>query len=334
MSSKILNIEYCFPENRISNNKLKSDFQDYDFNKFENKVGIKYRYHVDDDTTALDLAVNACNKMFTKVDKNIVDFIIFCTQSPDYILPSSSCILQDRLSLKKNIGAFDVNLGCSGYTYGLLLAKSLIFSKIATNVLLVTADTYSKYIHPRDKSNLAIFGDAATATLISRSEENYIENFNYGTDGSGYSDLIIKNGACRNKFDKFPLEKTYGSNNVYTDNHLYMNGPEIYNFTSNIIPKFIQDILSNNFLKLDQIDQFILHQANSFLLKLIRKKLAIEEDKFYIDLEDGGNTVSSTIPIALKRYSKNCNVKQRILLLGFGVGLSWSGGMITIDSNL
>ena len=334
MSSRIISIEYCYPENKISNNILKEKFSDYDFEKFENKIGIKNRYHVDEHTTALDLAINACNKMFKKIDKNSIDFILYCTQSPDYILPSSSCILQERLSIKKNIGAIDFNLGCSGYTYGILLAKSLIESSSATNVLLITADSYSKYIHPLDKSNLAIFGDAATATLISKSEYNYIEKFICGTDGGGANDLIIKNGGCRNLLDTKPKEKIYGSNNVYTDNHLYMNGPEIYNFTNKIIPSFLIDILDANELNIDQVDQFILHQANAFLLKQIRKKLDIHNDKFYINLEDGGNTVSSTIPIALKNYSKNCITQQKIILLGFGVGLSWSGGLILIDSNL
>jgi 3-oxoacyl-[acyl-carrier-protein] synthase-3 len=336
MGAKLVAIEYVFGSNMITNADLSKEFPDYDFDNFENKVGIKRRYVVKENETALDLAIKACELLFNRVDKSTIDYIIYCTQSPEYILPTTACLLQNRLALKTNIGAFDFNLGCSGYTYGLAMAKSLINSKQATNVLLVTAETYSKYLNPKDRSNRAIFGDAASCSLITASEVDAMHEFAFGTDGSGYDKLIINNGAARNKYDLLAENIEYGTGNIYTKNELYMNGPEVFNFTSSVIPGFVRDLLAQNDLNIENIDQYIFHQANAFMLNFMRKRLKISEDKFFIDLADGGNTVSNTIPIALKQYSFRLNPlkEQKILLVGFGVGLSWSGGMITIDNNL
>lgn len=334
MGASIKAIEYYFPDNRISNSDLSTLFPDYDFSKFEEKVGIKNRYWVDDDQTALDLALIVCQKLFDKIDKNTIDFILYCTQSPEYILPTTSCLLQAKLNLKKDIGTLDFNLGCSGYTYGVSLAKGLINSKQVKNVLLVTSETYSKYIHPKDRSNRSIFGDAATATLITYSEEDCIGEFSFGTDGLGYDKLIIKNGASRNPYNINAAEIVYGTDNTYTDNHLYMNGPEVFNFTNEVIPDFTIEVLKKNNLNLDGVNQFIFHQANAFMLDFLGKRLKIPKSNFYINLEDGGNTVSCTIPIALKRFSETIEAENTIALVGFGVGLSWSGGVIKVNHKL
>lgn len=335
MGAVIKNIEYVFPEQKISNKDLANRFPDYDFDKFEEKVGIINRYWVAKDETGLDLAKEACEKLFQKVNRQDIDFILYCTQSPEYFLPTTACILQNDLGLRKNIGALDFNLGCSGYVYGIGLAKGLINSGQAKNVLLVTAETYSKYLHPNDRSNRAIFGDAATATLISYSEKEYLREFLFGTDGSGYDKLIVKNGCSKFPFNADADEINYGTNNTYTDNNLYMNGPEVFNFTSEVIPNFTKEVLQKNQKGIDDIDQFIFHQANSFMLNFMRKRLKIKPENFYIDLKDGGNTVSSTIPIALKNYSINNKFESRdIIVVGFGVGLSWAGGFLTINNNL
>ena len=335
MGAKIEMIEYYFPSNTITNEDLKAEFPDTDFTKFEEKIGIKERYISGKDETALDLAIKSSEKLFERFDKNKVDYILYCTQSPEYILPTSACILQDRLGLSKNIGALDFNLGCSGFTYGLSLAKSIIISKQAKNVLLVTAETYSKYLHPGDKSNRAIFGDAAASCLISHSDEDYLFNFLSGTDGSGFGNLIIKNGSGRNPVNVEAETLVYGNGNLFSDNHLYMDGPAIFNFTSEVIPEFINEVLVSNSIKKEEIDQFILHQANAFMLNTIRKSMMIDKDKFFIDLRLGGNTVSCTIPIALKKYSQShVNKDLNIILIGFGVGLSWSGGLIKINNKL
>ncbi|WP_395616639.1 ketoacyl-ACP synthase III [Aquirufa sp.] len=335
MGCRIVGIEYVFPDNCISNSDLQLEFPNYDFSKFEDKIGIKNRYVVSGSETALDLAIKSSLLLFDRFDKSIIDFVLYCTQSPEYILPTTACILQNKLNLSKNVGAFDFNLGCSGYTYGLSMAKALINSGQAKNVLVVTAETYSKYLNIGDKSNRAIFGDAATSTLVSYCEGDFLNEFQFGSDGSGYDNLIIKNGAGKFKHEVFPIEKIYGTDNKYTDNNLYMNGPEIFSFTNSVIPGFVNKLLDANSLNINEIDQFILHQANSFMLNSIRKKLKIEPHKFFIDLYDGGNTVSNTIPIALKRYSQSNNdLDQTIMLVGFGVGLSWSGGVIKINGKL
>lgn len=336
MSASIIAIEYYYPEKKLTSADLALEFPGYDFSKFESKIGIKNRYVVEGNETALDLAVKACEKLFLRVDKEKIDFILYCTQSPEYFLPTSACILQDRVGLRRNIGALDFNLGCSGFVYGLSLAKGLIEAGQASNVLLVTAETYSKFLHPDDRSNRSIFGDAATCTLISKSEVDGVNNFLFGTDGSGFDKLIVKNGAGKNSFNEDANQITYGSDNVYSDNHLYMNGPEIMSFTTEVIPEFCKKVIEKNQMMIQDIDQFVFHQANAFMLNLLRKKVGAEKEKFYIDLEDGGNTVSNTIPIALKKYAEgnHWDGLQHVVVVGFGVGLSWAGGMIKLQNNL
>lgn len=336
MGSIITGIEYVFPERKVTNQELAIKFPDYDFSKFEDKVGVKNRYWVKENETALDLAKKACDKLFEKYSKDKVDYILYCTQSPEYFLPTTACILQDYLKINRNVGALDFNLGCSGFVYGMSLAKGLINSGQAKNVLLVTAETYSKYIHPKDRSNRAIFGDAAAATLITYDDKEYFGEFLFGTDGSGYDKLIVKNGCSRKPSDTDAKEITYGTNNVYTENHLYMNGPEVFNFTNEVIPNFTKEVLEKNKIEFVKVNQFIFHQANAFMLNFMRKRLKIEANKFFVDLEDGGNTVSCTIPIALKKYASIMeeNKSETIALVGFGVGLSWAGGIVTINSKL
>jgi 3-oxoacyl-[acyl-carrier-protein] synthase III len=334
MGASIKAIEYVYPKQKITNSDLSIRFPEYDFTKFEEKVGIKNRYWVEENETAFDLAKLACEKLFVNFDKESIDYILYCTQSPEYFLPTTACLLQNQLGLRKNIGALDFNLGCSGFAYGLSLAKGLINSGQAKNVLIVTAETYSKYLHPKDRSNRAIFGDAAAATLISFSEEENIEEFLFGTDGSGYDKLIVKNGCSRFPVDAQSVEMGYGTDNLYTDNHLYMNGPEVFNFTNEVVPNFTLEILSKNNVTIQDINQFVFHQANAFMLNFMRKRLKIIPEKFYIDLEDGGNTVSCTIPIALKKYSQTITESENIIVVGFGVGLSWCGGLIKLNNKL
>ncbi len=335
MGVKIEKIEYVLPEIMVTNQDLQKEFPDYDFLKFEKKVGIKSRYIVSENETALDLAVSACEKIFEgNTDKCEIDFVLLCTQSPEYILPTTACILQEKLSLRKDAGALDFNLGCSGYTYGLSLAKALITSNQAKKVLLVTSETYSKFIHKKDRTNRSIFGDAASATIISHCENDNIGDFLFGTDGGGFDKLIVKNGGSRNNFNINCEIKQYGTGNVFSDNHLYMNGPEVFNFTAKVIPKFTKDLLVKNHLDVNQVDQFIFHQANAFMLNFLRNRVKINKENFYIDIENYGNTVSCTIPIALKDYSQNIKSSEKIILVGFGVGLSWSGGLAIINKPL
>ena len=319
---RISEIETFFPEKILTNEDLQKEFSEWSPEKIFNKVGVKQRHIAEKHETVLELAVKASEKLLKKIDKNEIDFILFCTQSPDYHLPTTACILQDRLGLRKDIGALDFNLGCSGFVYGLGVAKGLIATGVAQNILLVTAETYTKYLRKSDKSNRTIFGDGATATLIQKDETK--ENFQFilGTDGSGYDNLIVRNGGGRNRINK---EDEAG-------NCLYMNGQNIFIFTIEKIPALVKEILEKNNLTKNDVDYYIFHQANAHILRRQREILDIPEEKFYINLEKYGNTVSSTIPIALKDALETGKVKrgQKIMLIGFGVGLSWGATIVEL----
>lgn len=332
MGAYIKAISYYLPEIILTNDELVKEFPEWTVEKIANKVGIKERHIVRENETAVDIAVKAAESLFIEnnLSKDTIDFVLLCTQSPDYFLPSSACIVQEKLGLRTNIGALDYNLGCSGYIYGLSLAKGLVMANVANNVLLITAETYSKHIHNRDKGNRTIFGDAATATLISKDGKFEIGNFSLGTDGKGAENLIVKTGACRNPEKAKDLEFDENGNPISSD-FLYMNGAEIFNFTLAKVPPLVKDTLQKNNLLQENIDLFVFHQANKYMINFLRKKLKIDEDKFYIFLENVGNTVSSTIPIALCEAEKENKLKGNICLAGFGVGYSW-GGVILISN--
>lgn len=324
MKSFIKAISTYVPSKKISNNEISEQFPEWDSDKILNKIGIQSRNITSEDEYTSDIAVSAINNLFEehKIDKNIIDFLIICTQSPDYFLPTTACIVQDKVGLKTSCGAIDINQGCSGFIYGLSLANALVVSGTSKNVLLITAETYSKHIHHTDKGNMSLFGDASTATLISDEGEFEIGKFSLGTDGSGAENLIIKNGASK-------YQKTEDKNDM--DNYLYMNGSEIFNFTSKSVPLLVDDNLLKNGVSKDEIDTFIFHQANTFMLNFLRKKIGIPTEKFVIDMLNYGNTVSSTIPLALKNSIKSKRDMKKIMLVGFGVGYSW--GAVCLNMN-
>ena len=332
MSAKIVKVEYYLPETVITNNDLAKEFPEWSSDKIEKKIGIRERRIVKEDETALDLALKAAEKVLKNYKKDKIDFLLFCTQSPEYYLPSGACILQDRLGFKTDIGALDYNLGCSGFIYGLAVAKSLINSNIAKNILLITSETYTKHIHSKDKSNKTIFGDAAAAVIIEKSEKEQIGEFVLGTDGSGYKNLIVPNGGLRNRYNPSAQEIDDDSGSIRTDNNLYMNGPEIFNFTIKAVPKVVSETLVKNNVTLDDLDYVIFHQANKYMNEYLRKKINIPKEKFYLNLLYTGNTVSATIPIAIKDCLDNNIIKKgdKVLLVGFGVGYSWGGTIVTI----
>jgi 3-oxoacyl-[acyl-carrier-protein] synthase-3 len=334
MNSFIKGISYYLPNDILPNEKLIQNFPEWTIEKIVEKLGIKERHIAAENETALDMAVHAANNLFNEynIDKSDIDFVLLCTQSPDYFLPTSACILQDRLNLGTNCGALDFNLGCSGFVYGLSLAKGLIAGNIAKNILLITSETYSKHLHPKDKGNRTIFGDAAAVTLISTEGIAEILDFSLGTDGKGCENLIVKSGALRNpqKTSRFKFDD---SGNPISDDYLYMNGSEIFNFTLESVPALVNDVLSRNSLRKEDIDLYVFHQANKYMLQFLRKKIKIPEDKFYYCLEKFGNTVSSTIPIALREAQKENLLKGNVLLAGFGVGYSWGGVVLKIEDN-
>ena len=333
MGASIRHIEYVTGQTEILNSSFQKKWGNYDFERFEKKVGIKKRFKVKAKENIISLSTKVCEKLFETnvIEKDEIDYLILCTQSPEHPLPTNSCIIQDKLKLRNDIGCLDINLGCSGFVYCLSLAKGLISSNQAKNILIVTAETYSKYIHKDDLINQLIFSDAAAVTLVSHSEEEKIGNFSLGTDGAGFDKLIVKNNYF-NKLENPTLNKIseFISND---DNSLYMNGPEVFNFTLNRVPDLIKKTLEINKIEENSIDYFVPHQANKFLLNSIRKRSKIPEDKFIINFNEIGNTVSSTIPIALKTLSESLNLEKKenkILICGFGVGLSWGAVTITI----
>jgi 3-oxoacyl-[acyl-carrier-protein] synthase-3 len=328
----IHSLSYYLPADILDNEAINNKFPEWSVDKISSKTGIYNRHVASADEFSSDMAIKVAEKLFTeqKIDKSKIQFILLCTQSPDYFLPTTACIVQEKLGLSNTVGALDFNLGCSGYVYGLSLAKGLIDGGLVDNVLLITAETYSKFINPKDKSNLTIFGDAASATFIAKETGICaIDNFIFGTDGSGAENLIVKSGGMR--FPKVSATETIEMrdeyDNVHTDDNLYMNGSEIFNFTISSVPLLVNQILSKANLNREDIDLYIFHQANRYMLNHLRKKIGIDEEKFFIYLENCGNTVSSTIPIALCEAISQSKIKQnqKILLAGFGVGYSWAG---------
>jgi len=326
MNSFVKAVSYYLPEKILSNEQLAREFPEWTVEKIASKIGVNKRHIAGEDKTALDMGLKAAEKLFTEndIDQSTIDFLLFCTQSPDYFLPTSACIIQNRLGLPTSCGALDFNLGCSGYVYGLALAKGMIAGNIVKNVLLITAETYSKHLHPKDKGNRTIFGDAAAATLISTDGFAEIGEFVLGTDGRGAENLIVKTGAGRNKNPKNDLHFDE-NNNPKSSDYLFMDGGEIFNFTSEAVPRLIEEVLKKNHLLKENIDLFVFHQANKYMMNYLRKLIEIDNDKFYICLENTGNTVSSTIPIALYEARRENKLKNKVLLAGFGVGYSWGG---------
>ncbi len=335
LHAHIKDIAVHFPSHVLSNQQLAELYPDWSAQKIFEKTGIAERRIAGEGETAGDLAFEAAEKLFSRGDISgaDIDFVIFCTQAPDYLLPTTACLLQHKLGIPRHAGALDVNLGCSGFVYGLSLAKGLIESGSAHSVLLLTADTYSKYIHPKDKSVRTLFGDAAAATLIVARdcEQERIGPFVFGTDGSGAKNLIVEAGLYRMpKSPETSLERQDEYGNIRTLEHLYMNGPEVMAFSLSEVPKAAAQLLQKAKKEKEDIDFYVLHQANKFMLEALRKKLKISEEKMPISIEGCGNTVSSSIPIALFELRDQGRLKEnnRIMLIGFGVGYSWAACLL------
>lgn len=328
MKAYIKAISYYLPKVVITNEEIVKQFPEWSVEKINSKIGISQRFNASEDETATDMAIEAANKLFEEYsfDKREIDYLLFCTQSPDYFLPTSACVIQHRLGLSTTIGALDINLGCSGFIYGMSLAKGLIAGSMAKNVLLITSETYSKYLHPKDKGNKTIFGDAAAATLVSTNGFAEILNFSFGTDGSGSDKLIVETGGSRQRQPLNDLKfDEYG--NPRSSDYLYMDGAAILNYTLDYFPPLVSDTLKKNNIDLQDVDYFVFHQANKYIMTLLRKKLKIDEEKYFRNYELIGNTVSSTIPIALKdAITKGMITKgYKVMSAAPGLGYSWGG---------
>jgi 3-oxoacyl-[acyl-carrier-protein] synthase-3 len=312
------------PERVDTNEQLRAEHPEWDIELIYKKTGVRARHIAGPQEFASDLGVAAAEKLFARydIDRSSIDFLLFCTQTPDYNLPTTACLVQHRLGLPSTVGALDFNLGCSGFVYGLSLAEGLIKSGAASRVLLITAETYSKYISDDDRSLRTIFGDGAAATLVEASEEPGVGAFVFGTDGSGGDMLLLTEGGMRPKELALRPRKRHrwGSN-------LYMDGPGLLFFTLEMIPALIEDVLKKARLTRDDVDIYILHQPTRMLLERLREKLQVDEQRLPMVLESCGNTVSSTIPIVMDQLRTGGQLRpgKRTMLVGFGVGLSWAG---------
>jgi 3-oxoacyl-[acyl-carrier-protein] synthase-3 len=317
-------IAVYLPERYETNDDLAREFPRWDLDLIYTKTGISCRHIAAPDECASDLAVAAAQRLFQEYDINpaSIDFLLFCTQTPDYPLPTTACLLQDRLGLRTACGALDFNLGCSGFVYGLALADGLIRTGAVGRVLLLTAETYSKYIHPEDRSLRTIFGDAAAATLIDPADHPSLRGFRFGTDGTGADTLLVRDGGAR-----LPQDAIEPRHRQRWESKLYMDGPALINFTMGAVPELIQQVLNDCQIRFEDVDFFLLHQATRKMLEKLHERLKVGEDRLPIDLDRCGNTVSSTIPILIDDMRRDGRLRlgHRSVLVGFGVGLSWAG---------
>ncbi|MCF8234532.1 MAG: ketoacyl-ACP synthase III [Bacteroidales bacterium] len=336
MKAGIKAITYHLPEKVITNEELSRQFPNVRMEDLTRLTGVYRRHVAAPDETASDLAFQSAEKLFDEynIDRSEIDFLIYCSSIADYFTPPTSCILQHRLRLSNDTGTYDFNQGCTAYIHGLAQAKGLIESGQAKNVLLLTAETISKKIHPKDKSNLAIFGDGAAATLISESEdEGLLGNFVFGTDGGKYDTIIIRHGGARHLYPETISEDYKDAfGNIRNDGCFFMNGSEVFTFSASRAPKMIRDTLEKNNILQENVKLFVLHQANRIILETIFKKLSVRNDQELFCLKNQGNTVQSTIPIALKEAMEKGLIKKgdKLILAGFGVGLSWAATSMTL----
>lgn len=333
MSARISAVEYYLPETELSDATLAAQFPDWNVEKLSSKTGIRNRRVAKHDEFTSDLCIQAANKLFGLHDipPGIIDYVIVCTQTPDFFMPTTACMVQHALGIPTQSGALDIRLGCSGYIYALGLAKGLIETGQARNVLVITAETHTKLANPTDKSTRPIFGDGAAATLVTTSVTDRIHSFAYGTDGTGGRHLVVPNGGLRQASEDYSPRSEPESRGLKSNGFdMYMDGAEIFNFTLGVVPDCVDQVLSNAGLRLDEVDLFVFHQANRFLIEHLRKKLGIPADKFVHALVEYGNTGSSTIPIALADAVSEGQLRSgmKVAVIGFGVGLSWGGGII------
>ena len=318
MHSQIKFIEYYLPKKIDNLSNLKNDNPTWDIKRIYRTTGIKKR-HIEKKLNVIEMAEKSCKKLIQKNKIKKVDFLILVTQSPAGNIPTNANILHHKLNLSNDCIAFDVNQGCSGFIYGLAIASSLIEANLCEAGIVVCAENYTKYINKNDTSCRPIFSDGSASTYITKSKTEKISNFVLGSEGRGYKNLIVPHKDYI--FDKLPKLKK---------NQLHMDGSKVYMFTLMKVKECFEKIISKSKIKKKDIDFFLFHQASKFVLENLQRKLMLDENKFIIDLKDVGNTVSASIPIALKRSMNNKKITKnsKILLLGFGVGYSWGGCLI------
>jgi 3-oxoacyl-[acyl-carrier-protein] synthase-3 len=335
LRTRIAAVKSFLPEAILDNQQLSAE-SGWTADEIHSKTGIRQRHVASKSQCTSDLAAAAVRRVLDEasIPADNIEFLILCTQTPDYILPTTACLVQAKLGLSTSCAAFDLNLGCSGYVYALAIADSFISSGLFQRGIVATADTYTKYIHAADRSTRTIFGDGATATMVEIHSGSGLSAFSFGTDGSGANNFIIPAGGTRLPSTEATKELTGDkSGNQRTLENIYMNGPEIFSFTLRRVPEVINRTLKGAGMTLSEVDWFIFHQANGYMLEHLRKKLGIPGDRVLNRLEDVGNTVSSSIPLVIEHAlsSGQLHPGQRVLLVGFGVGYSWGTVLWTVS---
>ncbi|NLX99501.1 MAG: ketoacyl-ACP synthase III [Rhodopirellula sp.] len=317
------------PSKAVSNDALAMENAHWDMNQVEQRAGVRQRHIAGDNETALDLGHQATLKLLAANPdlKSQIDVVLFCTQCPDYIMPPNACILHKLLDLPETVLAFDINLGCSGYIYALTIARGLIAAGTAANVLIVNADTYSKYIHKKDRSARVLFGDGAATSWIARNDgaDSGIIDLLCGTSGRNFDAFLIPAGGCRHaRTAQTAAEMTDISGNVRTQENIHMDGMGILSFVNSRVPRQVSALLARNDLSVSDVDLFIFHQASKMALDSLDRLLKIPPDKTFRNLLMIGNTVSASIPIAIREAADQGRLKKgdTVVLCGFGVGMS------------
>jgi len=335
--TSIRHISYALPDRILHNDELAAENPSWDMTTTGERAGVLARHVAGEQETAFDLSTRACDALLAETDlqPDAVDAIVYCTQSPDYVMPGNAHLLHRHLGLRDSVLAFDYNLACSGYVYGLAFADSFIARGLASEVLLVTADTYSKHIHPRDRSARVLFGDGAAVTHLS------------GRDGGGPTVVAAELCSRGSEFDKFyvpaggmrtprgpetQVEETDRNGNVRSPEQIHMDGMGVWAFVNSVVPAHVSAFLATQSLSVHDIELFVFHQASRITLDSLAKVLGLPAEKVYVNMESVGNLVSASIPVALRMALDEGVVRpgQRVLLCGFGVGLSYGSVLVEV----
>ncbi len=320
------------PKKELDLMSLSDIFGDEEVRKIIATTGIRKVRLADESTTASDLCLHAGIELLGKlnINKSEIDAILFVSQTNDYILPQTSNVIHGRLGLGENVYCLDIRLGCSGYVMGLFQASMLLQSASYKKVLLLAGDTTSKIIHPKDKSLRMVFGDAGSATLLTKGNDEI--GFIINNQGAGFKDLIVPAGGFRNTCTaNSSIEQVDLDGNVRSENDLYMNGIGIFNFAINKVPPMIERLLEMSLWKKESVDYYLFHQANNFMVNYLRKKLKLSPEQVPLGVENYGNTGPTTIPLLLGSLAVDVASKERTIMCGFGVGLSWAGCFVNLS---